>query len=104
MPDAFTQRLIGGGAAGARSGQIIALLAVLIGLGAALLGEARWLVADDDNLWLAALVRADSPAPLRHLEDQMIDGLHAQGVSANDILRFENRRDYGGNYIGRITP
>ena len=102
MPDAFTQRLIGGGAAGARSGQIIALLAVLIGLGAALLGEARWLVADDDNLWLAALVRADSPAPLRHLEDQMIDGLHAQGVSANDILRFENRRDYGGNYIGAI--
>ena len=102
LPDANTHRLVGSGLVNARGGPIIALLAMSIGLGAALLGLSRWLATDDDNLWLAAVVRADSPVPLRHLEDQIIGGLHAQGVSAEDILRFEYRRDYGSNYMGAV--
>lgn len=92
-----------GGAPPRLRGWLIALLASLIGLGTALIGESRWLAADDDNLWLAALVRADSSAQLRSYEDQVIAILRSHGASSGDTVRFEKRRDYGGNYIGAIA-
>lgn len=88
--------------AGFRHRWLVAFLVLLIGLGAALNGQGHWIAADDDNLWLAAVVRADSRAELRDLESQVIDELRAGGQAQHNIARFEKRREYGRNYLGAI--